>query len=117
MANKSIDISNAYRCFATDVISDYAAPHTRDFLETPDFSAAFNQALRELSKLMLWHRHIPVLFPVMNAIPKSVIAKIDPSGASVAVLENREVHLTYQLSTILCALTCFRILFGKPARS
>ena len=88
-----IDISNAYRCYATDVISDYAAPHTRDFLSTPDFSAAFNRSLKDLSKLMLWHRHIPILFPIMNAIPKSVIQRMDP--ASGAVLDNRDVCSRY----------------------
>ena len=72
VAGKVINISNAYRCYATDVIPDYAAPHTRDFLNSPDFAAAFNGALKDLSKLMLWHRHLPFLFPVMNAIPKSV---------------------------------------------
>lgn len=86
-----VDISNAYRCLATDVISAYAAPHSRDFLSTPDFSAAFNRVLRDFSEFMLWHRHIPIVFPVMNAIPKSVIAKMDPTGANLAVVENQEV--------------------------
>lgn len=90
-AGKVIDISNAYRCYATDVISAYAAPHSRDFLSTPDFSAAFNRVLRDFSELMLWHRHIPIVFPVMSAIPKSVIAKMDATGANLAVVENQEV--------------------------
>lgn len=98
-AGKVIDISHAYRCYATDVVSDYAAPHTRDFLSSPDFAAAFNGALKDLSKLMLWHRHLPFLFPMMNAIPKSVIVKMDP--ASGAVLDNRDVCLIYT-STIPC---------------
>lgn len=88
---KVIDISNAYRCLATDVISDYAAPHTRDFLGTPDFSASFNRVLRDFSELMLWHRHFPIVFPVMTSIPRSVIAKMDPTGANVAVIDNQAV--------------------------
>ncbi|RMZ13420.1 hypothetical protein D0860_02550 [Hortaea werneckii] len=89
-AGKIVDISNAFRCFSTDVISDYAAPESRDFLSTPDFSAAFNRVLRDFSELMLWHRHFPIVFPVMNAMPKSLVAKTDPSGASIAVIENQE---------------------------
>lgn len=90
-SGKVVDISNAYRCYSTDVISDYAAPYSRDFLSTPDFSASFNRVLRDFSELMLWHRHIPVVFPIMNSIPKWVIAKMDPTGANLAVVENQEV--------------------------
>lgn len=90
---KVVDISNAFRCFATDVISDYAAPHSRDFLRTPDFSAAFNRVLRDFSELMMWHRHIPIIFPIMNAIPRAVVAKMDPTGANLAVVDNQAVRL------------------------
>lgn len=95
VVGKVVDISNAYRCYATDVISAYAAPHSRDFLSTPDFSAAFNRVLRDFSEFMLWHRHIPIVFPVMNAIPKSLIAKMDATGANLAVVENQEVRYTW----------------------
>lgn len=92
-AGKVIDISNAFRCYSTDVISDYAAPHARDFLATPDFAASFNRVLRDFSGLMAWHRQLPIVFPIMKAIPKWLIAKTDPSGASMAVIENQEVQL------------------------
>lgn len=35
-------------------------------------------------------RHIPALFPVMNAIPPSVVKRLDPPTG--AVLDNREVR-------------------------
>lgn len=88
---RAIDISNAYRCYATDVISTYAAPHSRNLLATPDFAAAFNKALGDFSRIMLWHRHIPIVFPVMNAIPRSVIASMDSRGANVAIIDNQAV--------------------------
>lgn len=90
-AGRVIPLSHAYRCYATDVISDYAAPHGRDFLSTPDFSAAFNQVLRDFSELMLWHRHFPIVFPVLGAMPRWLIAKMDPTGAQLAVLDNQGV--------------------------
>jgi cytochrome P450 len=89
-----VPISHAFRCFATDVISDYAAPHTRDFLSTPDFSAAFNQVLRDFSEIMLWHRHIPIVFPLFGAIPRWLLSAMDPTGAQVAVLDNQAVRNT-----------------------
>ena len=93
LGRKSVDISNAYRCLATDVVTEYAAPRTRNFLGTPDFAAAFNRVLRDFSELMLWHRHFPIVFPIMTSIPRSVIAWMDPSGANVAVIDNQAVSL------------------------
>jgi len=99
---KVIDISNAYRCYATDVISDYAAPHSREFLTSTDFAAEFNRVLRDFSKLMLWHRHFPMVFPIMNALPRWLVPKMDPSGASMAVIENQTVRATF----VNCASVC-----------
>ncbi|KAH8697083.1 putative cytochrome P450 [Talaromyces proteolyticus] len=100
ISNKVIPISHAFRCYATDVISDYAAPHSRDFLSTPDFSAAFNQVLRDFSELMLWQRHIPIVFPVLGAIPRWFISLMDPSGAQIAVLDNQAALLN-QAKTVI----------------
>lgn len=86
-----LPISHAFRCYATDVISDYAAPHSRDFLSTPDFSAKFNQVLRDFSELMLWHRHIPIVFPIFGAMPRWLISWMDSTGAQIAVLDNQAV--------------------------
>lgn len=88
---KVIPISHAFRCYATDVISDYAAPHTRDFLSTPDFAATFNRVLRDFSELMLWHRHFPIVFPILGAIPRWMISRMDSTGAQIAVLDNQAV--------------------------
>ena len=97
-ANKVIDISNAFRCFATDVITDYAVPHTRDFVSTPDFSAAFNLVLRDFSYSMTLHRHIPIVFPIMDSIPRWVVSLMDPSGATSAVLDNQDVSVDHLIA-------------------
>lgn len=89
-AGKVIEISNAYRCYATDVVTDYAAPHTRDYLSSPDFAAAFIGSMRTLSMMCLWQRHFPILFPMMNSIPKKIIKTLDPPSG--AVLDNRDVR-------------------------
>lgn len=107
--NKVIDISNAFRCFATDVVTDYTAPHTRDFVSTPDFSAAFNLVLRDFSYFMTLHRHIPIVFPIMEAIPRWVLPMMDPSGATSAVLENQDVSIQYCIGLRGCLLTCNNI--------
>ncbi|RAO64210.1 uncharacterized protein BHQ10_000222 [Talaromyces amestolkiae] len=95
-----LPISHAFRCYATDVISDYAAPHTRDFLSTPDFSATFNQVLRDFSEIMLWHRHFPIVFPIFGAIPRWLISMMDSTGAQIAVLDN-QASLLKQAQTVI----------------
>ncbi|KAF3483874.1 Cytochrome P450 [Arthroderma uncinatum] len=89
ISNKVVDISNAYRCFATDVITNYAAPQTIDFISTPDFAAAYNRVLRDFSYIMLWHRQFPFVFPLLATIPRWVISMIDSSGATLAVIDNQ----------------------------
>lgn len=111
-----LPISHAFRCFATDVISDYAAPYTRDFLTTPDFSATFNQVLRDFSELMLWHRHFPVVFPILGAIPRWLISKMDSTGAQIAVLDNQGVcSLTLLLRFYSSVNTAKRNHTAEPA--
>lgn len=99
-SGKPIPISCAFRAFTTDVISDYAAPHSRDFLSTPDFELAFTRQLRDFSNIMLWHRHFPIVFPVFNAIPRWLIEKLDPSGAQKAVLANLD-DIRKQATTVI----------------
>ncbi|CAD6587386.1 MAG: hypothetical protein ASARMPREDX12_002831 [Alectoria sarmentosa] len=89
LGGKVADLSNAYRCLATDVITEYALPRSRLMLDSPDFAAGYNHVLRDFTNIATWHRHIPIIFPIFNAIPKWIIARIDP-GPSLAVIDNQE---------------------------
>ncbi|KAF2468983.1 putative cytochrome P450 [Lindgomyces ingoldianus] len=90
MANdKAIDIQNAYRCLATDIITDYAAPKTRNFLDSSDFAAVFNRVLRDTAGIINWNRHIPIIYPLITSIPRGVIAFLDPQGQSLAIIDNQ----------------------------
>ena len=91
LGGKVADLSNAYRCLATDVITEYALPRSRLMLDSPDFAAGYNHVLRDFTNIATWHRHIPIIFPIFNAIPKWIIARIDP-GPSLAVIDNQEVR-------------------------
>ncbi|KAM5433665.1 hypothetical protein McanMca71_003350 [Microsporum canis] len=100
ISNKVVDISNAYRCFATDVITNYAAPQTIDFVSIPDFAAAYNRVLRDFSYIMHWHRHFPFVFPLLAAIPRWLISMVDSSGATLAVLDN-QIRIEKQAKAVL----------------
>ena len=94
LQGKVVDLSNAYRCIATDVITEYALPRSRLMLDTPDFAASYNRVLRNFANIAIWHRHIPIIFPIFDAMPRWVIAKMDP-GPSLAVFDNQKVGLIF----------------------
>ena len=47
--DKPVDLLNAYRCLATDVITEYALSRSRYMLDSPDFAAGYNRVLRDSS--------------------------------------------------------------------
>ncbi len=87
---KIADLSNAYRCLATDIITEYALPRSRLMLDSPNFAADYNRVLRNFAHIATWNRHVPIIFQIFNIIPRSVIAKLDP-GPSLAVFDNQKV--------------------------
>ena len=91
--DKPVDLSNAYRCLATDVITEYALPSSRHMLDSPDFAAGYNRVLRDYPNIAIWNRHIPIIIPILNTMPRWIVKKIDP-GPALAVFDNLMVgHL------------------------
>ncbi|KAH7139150.1 putative cytochrome P450 [Dendryphion nanum] len=91
--NMPIQCFNAYRSFATDVVTDYAVPKTRNFLAEPDFNAKVHGILRNAGRVICWNRHFPIITPIIRwtalTVPPSWIASLDPSGASLDFIENQ----------------------------
>jgi hypothetical protein len=104
-----IDISNAYRCYATDIVTDFAAPHTRDFLSSPDFAAAFSRQMRNFSSLLAWNRQLPFILPMMGRLPDSLAVIMDSSGGTAAIVENQKV------CQLLLCFPCFSNLRDSQA--
>ncbi len=91
LQGKVVDLSNAYRCLSSDVITEYAFPRSRFTLESPDFNAGVNRVLRNFTNIAIWHRHIPIIFPILRAWPRWVIAILDP-GPSLTVFDYQQVR-------------------------
>ncbi|KAF2113058.1 putative benzoate 4-monooxygenase cytochrome P450 [Lophiotrema nucula] len=84
---KPADLSNAYRCLATDVTTDYAVPNTRNFLDDPEFKKGFNGTIRDASAIINWNRHIPFLFPLVRSMPRSLVAHFDKDGKTTELID------------------------------
>ena len=76
-----VDLSSAYRCLASDVIMEYALPHSRRLLDSSDFAASYHRVVRNLGRTGLWNRQFPFIIPFFRAIPRWIIAKLDPGPA------------------------------------
>jgi hypothetical protein len=94
--DKPVDISNAYRCLATDITTDYAVPKTRNFLDHPDFAAIFNRVLRDTAGIINWNRHLPFIYPLMVNIPRQIVAAFDKDGMALAMVDNQKVRGNHQ---------------------
>ena len=73
-----VDLSSAYRCFASDVIMEYALPHSQRLLDSSDFGASYHRIVRNLARIGLWNRQFPFIVPLFRTIPRWIIAKLDP---------------------------------------
>ncbi|KAF2703545.1 putative cytochrome P450 [Pleomassaria siparia CBS 279.74] len=87
---KNVNISNAYRCLATDIVTDYAVPKTRNFLDHPDFASVFNRVIRDTSGLTNWNRHISFLHQLMVNAPRSIVKFLDKDGMVLAMVDNQQ---------------------------
>lgn len=93
------NLSNAYRCLATDAVTAFAFQKSYGLLDSPDFAANINKTLRDFPKIGMWHRHFGVILDVMQAIPPWIVAKLDPAGVDVLNLfQARKLPLSVAIS-------------------
>ena len=73
--------SNAYRCFAGDVVSQYCLPEGLNLLDSADFAADYNKQARTLSYVGLWNRYFDWIIPLFLKAPRWLVEKTATSGA------------------------------------
>lgn len=77
------NLSNAFRSFATDVVTEFSFHKSYNLLLQPDFAAAFHTTIRDFSGLGLWHRHLGIVFPIMDLFPRWLTELMNPAGIPV----------------------------------
>ena len=97
-----VDLSSAYRCLASDVIMEYALPHSRRLLDSSDFAASYHRVVRSLGRTGLWNRHFPFIIPLFRAIPRYIIAKLDP-GPALSLADFQIVSINNLLFPTMCS--------------
>ena len=77
------NLSNAFRCLATDVVTEFAFDKSYNLLDSPDFAAAFQRTLRDFPEIGLWHRHFGLILNILDLMPRWLTKIINPAGIDV----------------------------------
>lgn len=78
-----VKLSDAFRCLATDVVTEFSFQKNYGVLDLPDFGAAFQKTFREFPGIGLWHRHFGIILDVMDLMPRWLVKAMNPDGIGV----------------------------------
>ncbi|BAE64654.1 cytochrome P450 [Aspergillus flavus] len=73
-----VDLTMAFSCMTTDIVTQYAFAESSRFLENPDFTPNFHEAILAGTRMGSWARHFPILFPVLRSIPIDILSRMSP---------------------------------------
>jgi hypothetical protein len=59
-------------------------PKAFDLLDSIDFADDYNRQARVVSHIAVWHRHIPIIFPIFMRMPRWFIAATSTEGGVMA---------------------------------
>lgn len=67
-----VDLTMAFSCMTTDIVTQYAFAESSLFLDNPNFAPNFHAAILAGTRMGSWARHFPILFPILRSIPMYV---------------------------------------------
>jgi cytochrome P450 len=83
-----VNLSDAYRSLATDVVTEFSFHESYNRLSSPDFAASFQRQLRDFPQIGIWHRHFGLILDIFQAIPPWLVRMINPAGVDVVNMFN-----------------------------
>ncbi|KAF3055212.1 Trichodiene oxygenase [Daldinia childiae] len=79
-----LNLSDAFRCLATDVATGFAFGAPFGHLNEPTFDREFNLAVKMVIRTSMWSRHtFGLLLPILHSIPESIAKKMNPAFGRV----------------------------------
>ncbi|KAI8962605.1 cytochrome P450 [Daldinia sp. FL1419] len=79
-----VNLSDAFRCLATDVATGFAFGVPFGHLEEPTFDREFNLAVKMVVRTSMWSRHtFGLLLPILHGLPESIAKKMNPAFGRV----------------------------------
>ncbi|KAH7319018.1 cytochrome P450 [Rhexocercosporidium sp. MPI-PUGE-AT-0058] len=92
--DQPVNLSNAFRSLATDVVTEYCFHKSYNLLDESEFAASFQRAIRDFPEIGVWHRHFGLILDIFAAMPRWLVALINPAGVSVLDFFNDIVNST-----------------------
>lgn len=84
-ANILVNLSNAFRCLASDVVSQYCLPQGLHNLDSEDFADSYNRRARTISHMAVWNRHLGFVIPLFLKTPRWILMKMATKGGVQAL--------------------------------
>ncbi|KAL8660598.1 MAG: hypothetical protein Q9202_006407 [Teloschistes flavicans] len=80
-SGQPLNLRNAYKCFAADVVAEYCFAESGNLLEKPDFSLTHWREHQQGLKAGLRARYLPSWYmPVVRGAPEWIRATVDPAA-------------------------------------
>nr|POE75179.1 nonribosomal peptide synthetase sirp [Quercus suber]POE94740.1 nonribosomal peptide synthetase sirp [Quercus suber] len=77
-----INMTMAFSCLTTDVVTEYAFSKSYNFLNSPTFEPNFHRAIIAGTDLGPWTKQFPWIIPLMNMLPSDIVTRINPEAAA-----------------------------------
>ncbi|KAI0850810.1 cytochrome P450 [Daldinia vernicosa] len=79
-----LNLSDAFRCLATDVATGFAFGAPFGHLNEPSFDRKFNLSVKMVVRTSMWSRHtFGLLLPMLHSLPESIAKKMNPAFGRV----------------------------------
>ncbi|KAI0143467.1 cytochrome P450 [Xylariaceae sp. FL1272] len=79
-----VNLSDAFRCLATDVATGFAFGTPFGHLDEPTFDRDFNLSVKTVLRAAMWSRHSYGLFlPLLHGLPEGVAKRMNPAFGRV----------------------------------
>ncbi|KAI9837891.1 MAG: hypothetical protein M1837_002681 [Sclerophora amabilis] len=73
-----VDLTMAFSCMTTDVVTEYAFAKCSNFLDSPTFEPNFHSAIIAGSNMGPFTKPFPWIFPLLRALPDSFVMRLVP---------------------------------------
>ncbi|KAF8850900.1 hypothetical protein BDZ45DRAFT_167600 [Acephala macrosclerotiorum] len=80
-------------------MTQYCFRKSYSLLDSPDFAASFQRAIRDFPQIGTWHRHFGLILDIFSTMPRWLVAVIDPAEVSVLDFSNDIVSGTNSIVT------------------
>ncbi|KAF3033879.1 hypothetical protein E8E12_002177 [Didymella heteroderae] len=89
---RALPTLEAFSCLTADIIIEYSMGVQQKCLDDADFAPLYTQAVKKSAMLGVYAKHLPWLYPLMNALPQRWIANANPEYGAIFAFRNLNIE-------------------------